>query len=133
MKYIRSLLLFVGTGVSWSTVAWQFLHPLQSPNPFATPCFYGACAFALAFLWSLYAIKKPHQKIEQWLSFFLLFGTAFALTVIGIEMLQYCGLIGGPTVGCIPNTNPLLTPCAAGAVLFFTSFILSTKIRQYIK
>ena len=141
-KLFRIALLAAGALVSWYTVLSQFFTQYSYcgtvlpasqcliQSPFVTPCFYGACAFLMAFIASVWMYKRDNDAHEAYLRNFLLFGLVFALSVLTVECAQYFDLLGGPSIGCTPGSNPLLSPCAAGALLFGGSFALSVRLAQ---
>lgn len=66
------IVLLLGTGFAWvnftrELLAWlgqkqnELTCALGSPNPFLTPCFYGALFFTLAFVLSLVLLIKSRK------------------------------------------------------------------------
>lgn len=137
--YIQSLLLLCGTLFSWLALTQQFkvfyaahgtLFQFTNcivPNPLVTPCFYGALAFAVAFIWSLYNLCHPDKKhCQRWLRNFLLFGVVFAFSVLTYEALEYYHFFTPEnSISCAPGVHPLKTPCFQGALFFLTAWTAS--------
>lgn len=76
------------------------------------------------------------QKIknqQKYFSAFALFGTAFAWANMTGEFVKYLNAGGTQYTGCsgATVTNPFLTPCFGGSVIFFALFIIS--ILTFIK
>lgn len=140
LRILRILLLAAGVLISWYTVIAQFVIEYRYcgtvfpssecliQSPLITPCFYGACAFFVSFAWVSWMYKTDSGHHEAYLRNFLLLCVVFALSVLGAECAQYFGLVGGPAIGCTPGSNPLLSPCAAGAVLFGAAYIVSWAV-----
>lgn len=112
---------------------WKFTGNLL-PHPFLTPCFWGACAFAGALVWSIFIYAAPdgqrrvRQKKLHWL---LGAGTVFAWSNFGYEVYKFLQLPSGtPSVGCSGQLvqNPCETPCFWGSVIFLAAFISSLLI-----
>ena len=102
------------------------------PNPVTTACFYGAIAFLVAFIWSVYilknkdAVKKEfHQTRLSWL---LAAGTIFAWANFANVLYKFYGT--GSNIGCsgVPISSPFLTPCFYGSVIFLVSLIIALII-----
>lgn len=144
LRYSLSLTIFGGAIFAWTTLIGQFQKFLAVydsifrfsdciiPNPIATPCFWGAVAFVVAFIWSLYLIVRPNERGDIWLSRFLLFGVLFALAVLGYEAIEFYHLVdfGGVSVSCAPGVHPLNTPCFTGFLFFLAAFVLSWVLRK---
>ncbi len=140
---IQAFVLFVGTIVSWLAVNNDFarfyglegtifkIENCITPNPILTPCFYGAIGFFGALGFSLLLLKKERidQKFlhEKYLSWFLFGGTIFGFSNFTKIYLDY---FHGSQIGCSgsPMTNPFLTPCFYGSVIFLLSFLTSCVI-----
>lgn len=141
---LRALMLFLLAGTAW---AWA--NTMQSfvkfygyegtilkftdcviPNPLTEACFYGAVGFLIALIWALalYARARHANVITSvhnlWL--FLSAGTIFAFYNVTREFVAFY-TSPKTAIGCsaVPITNPFLTPCFTGAVLFFLSAIIS--------
>lgn len=150
-KYLLIQTIIIGAGVvySWSRVVLQFqifyqkygtifrIKDCSYPNPVVTACFYGAVAFAIAFIWSLnlFLHETLNLKRETYLRYFLLFGVFFALSVLGFEFLLYYKIYqpAGPIIACSPGVFPLKTPCFYGMLIFFISFIWSSITIRHFK
>ena len=116
------VVLLVGTVFAWVTIILDFLRFYNTegtifklehciiPNPVTTPCFYGAFAFALGI--------------------FLTGGSIFAWTNFLLLAYDFYHTPIGQGVGCsgVPTSNPFVTPCFVGAVLFLVSLIFSLFI-----
>ncbi len=104
------------------------------PNPVTTPCFWGALGFVLAFIWALHRLRKQDQQGSRprqgFLALYLLGGTIFGWSNVGILIARFIASEGKPTVGCSGQlmTNPLTTPCAYGAELYFVSLVIASLI-----
>jgi hypothetical protein len=112
------------------------------PNPVATPCFYGAFGFLLAAIWSYYILRRSVKsrtavvsashfdtvkKQQKYFVAFAAFGTAFAWANMTLEFIRTNQAAGQPHVGCsgATVTNPFLTPCFGGSVIFLTLLVVS--------
>ena len=142
MYLIQVVALLVGTVFAWTTAVVDFLRFYQAegtlfkindclyPNPVTTPCFYGAIAFAIAFVWAISLLKKEgeiRRKSEKHLSWLLIAGTIFAWTSFGRLAYNFYTALPGQGIGCsgVPTTSPFLTPCFFGATLFLIALIIS--------
>lgn len=97
-------------------------------HPATTPCLYGTLAFIALTVWTFTlfgaddARRARHLRIMFWI---LLGCVLFAWTNFGREFCKfYFREPGTFPVGCSgrPITNPFLTACFAGSVLFTLSF-----------
>ena len=85
--------LAIGTLFSWTTLVLDYRHFFDSggrvfefsgcavANPLATPCFYGALAFAVALLWSVAVVRAAPDavlRLQGGLHRLLVTGTLFA-------------------------------------------------------
>lgn len=144
---LQSALLLAGTIFAWFTVYSDFtrfyniyhsLTRIQNciiPNPITTPCFYGAFAFLGAFLWSLYIIKTSNEnkvKHQKFLSVFLIGGTIFAWSNLGIEVYNFYLQKVGPKISCsgVATDNIFTTACFIGSMIFLISLIVSSAINR---
>ena len=142
---LQPLVLLGGTIFAWFSVYTDFarfykfygtLTRIQNcviPNPVTTPCFYGAFAFLIAFLWSLYILKqKVENRISQQkkLNILLIASTIFAWSNFFLGIYQYYAAKNGPKVSCsgIPTDNAILTPCFFGSIIFLLALIVSITI-----
>ncbi len=103
------------------------------PNPATEACFYGAIAFIVALAWSIMILRSQAdhiRKLQHYLWWFLGAGTIFAWYNVSKEFIQFYITRPGAALGCsaTPITNPFLTPCFAGACIFFLSTILAGLI-----
>ncbi len=144
---LQSIVLLIGTIFAWYTVYTDFVRfyavegtifKVQDsiiPNPVATPCFYGAFAFLIAFIWSLYIIKfidekkKLHQTRLVWL---LIASTLFAWGNFSYTLYKFWLSKGEPTIGCsgVLTTSPWTTPCFIGAAIFLIALIVGLIIKR---
>ena len=135
--------LFAGTMISWSAVYGAFvrfndmygtvfrIRECAVSNPVLMPCFYGAVAFGAAFIASAWVAKSKSSAQLRALEHLLWFGSIFALTVLSYELLQYYGIVGGRSMGCVPSAYPLTSACAIGGVLFVTTALLLKHFRTH--
>lgn len=138
------LILAAGVLFSWYTAINDFIrfYGMEGtifkvkdcffPNPVTTACFYGAIAFFVAFIWSIYifknkdaAKKELHQTRLSWL---LAAGTVFAWANFGNVLYKFYG--ENSNIGCsgVPIASPFLTPCFYGSVIFLLSFVIALII-----
>lgn len=142
---LQSLVLLAGTIFVWFTVYTDFsrfykfygsLTRIQNcviPNPITTPCFYGAFAFLIAFIWSLFILKKKvEERLPQEikLRILLIASTIFAWSNFFLGINQYYSAISGPKVSCsgVPTNNPILTACFFGSIIFLIALAVSITI-----
>jgi len=140
--WVQVLVLLAGTVFSWMTVVLDFtrFYKVEGtllkvdnclyPNPVATACFYGAIAFAIAFVWAIViALRQVEErkKEEKKLFYLLVSGTIFACSNFGILLYRFYTALPGEGVGCsgVPATTPFATACFYGSVLFATALIVS--------
>lgn len=138
----RVILVFVlGAGMcsAWYALGNQFaayystVHTFAPPiHPMLTPCFYGSCAFVVAFVWALVLVIKKHP-ITRWVVWFLGFCTIFAGGVVAYESLMYAQIIPTFIVNCAPGVHPLRTPCFTGMLFFAVSYVLARVIVMHEK
>lgn len=140
LLYLQTAVLLFGVVVSWTTVVGQ-LQEFYSiygtvfhfenciiPNPLKTPCFYGAIAFLIAFVWSFTLTIKFNEKSQKWLLKLLTFCIGFAASVLTYEFMEYYRYIPKTGVSCAPGVFPLKTACFAGFLSFLVSGLLAKKI-----
>jgi hypothetical protein len=141
--------LAIGTLFSWTTLVLDYRHFFDSggrvfefsgcavANPLATPCFYGALAFAIALLWSVAVVRAAPDavlRLQGGLHWLLVAGTLFAWGNLGYELYRY--LQPQPTASAFScpvgdvAPNPLATPCFYGALIFACALMVSTTIRR---
>lgn len=148
MQYQRTvslgLLVFVlGGGVvfSWHALGLQFAQfiaqygtlfqftGITNANPLLTPCFYGSCAFVVAFVWALVLTTSYNHRSMRWLVRFLMFGVCFALIVLTYEALEYFKVFSvGVPISCAPGVHPLETPCFTGLLFFMGSALVAWRV-----
>src|SRR3989338_2833048 len=142
LLYMQAAMLAGGVFLSASALAGQFrifyglygtifrFRDCAIPNPFVTPCLYGAIAFLVAFVWAAFLIGSPRLASEMWLRRLLVFGVVFAFSVFGYELVEYYRLFGfgGPSISCTPGAHPLATQCFYGALIFTAASGIATII-----
>ncbi len=143
----QAAILFGGTVFAWLTLYTDFSRFYETegtlfkiadcvyPNPVTTACFYGAFAFLAAFVWSLYILrqeKEKQTKHQTYLMWLLLAGALFAWSNFGIQLFDFYENVSGSQVSCsgVPTSNPFLTPCFYGSVIFLIAFALSIVITR---
>ena len=102
-------------------------------NPLVTPCFYGGFAFLLAFVISYKILKEKdlEKKIakQKKLLYLLISGVLFAWGNFFYTVNDYLNSMAlkQDFTGCsgVAATNPLLTPCFGGAVIFLAALIVA--------
>lgn len=146
MYWLQVGALFVGTIFAWTVNVIDFMRFFRAegtilkinnclfPNPVTTPCFWGAIAFAVAFVWAVWLVGKEdvvRKKSQKFLMVFLSAGTAFAWSNFGILAYHFYTALPGQGVGCsgVPASSPFLTPCFYGSMLFLVSLVVSIIIR----
>ncbi|MFH0952480.1 MAG: hypothetical protein V1838_04875 [Patescibacteria group bacterium] len=142
---LQSLVLLGGTVFAWYTVVQDFRRFFDYegtllkfsdcfvPNPLMTPCFYGAFAFLIAFIWSLSILFRPENQAVRHghLRWLLVAGVIFAWSVNIYELIKwYSRASGEPAIGCSGTivSNPYSTPCFVGASIFLLALIVSLVI-----
>lgn len=140
---LQSLVLFGGTIFAWTTVANDFrrfyaiegtifkVQDCAIPNPVTTPCFYGAFAFLVAFVWSVILLKKDGEEQtrgERKLRWLLLASTLFAWGNFSRTLYTfYSTPPAAEKVGCSGQlvSSPFVTPCFYGSMIFLIALVLS--------
>jgi len=134
------MLLLSGTIFAWGNVIKEFKAYFEAggellqfvgcpqTNPIATPCFWGATAFLIAFIWSLYIIQaKSTAQIsnEIKLKWFLIASTIFGWGNVALEFYKYYAAQMQPIVSCTGIIkHPIYAPCFTGSIIFLASLIL---------
>lgn len=143
--WVQAVTLLGGTVFAWTTVIVEFIRFYNTegtifkisdcayPNPVTTACFYGAIAFAVAFVWAFKLLKKDddtRRKSEKRLMLFLIAGAVFAWTNFGRLVYDFYTALPGQGIGCsgVPAESPFATACFYGAMLFLTALIVSIVI-----
>ncbi|MFH1170946.1 MAG: hypothetical protein V1778_00170 [bacterium] len=142
LYWLQSILLLGGTVFAWVTVWKDFsrfasfegtifkLSECVVPNPVLTPCFYGAFAFLIAFIWSLSILRRkeaghrlPSQKKLRWL---LVASVLFAWGNFGYVVYRFYAPHGDHK-GCsgVYTSSPFVTPCFTGSVIFLATLVLA--------
>jgi hypothetical protein len=137
------IIIAAGTLFAWYTVIIDFMRFFDFhgtvfkikdciiPNPVTTPCFYGAIGFLVALIWSFKILKKISDRKslhqQSYLTWFLLGGTIFGWANVALLIQRFLASQGKPAIGCSGQlmTNPLTTPCAYGAALYFAALVMS--------
>lgn len=125
VEYLQTLVLLGGTIFAWSTVSQELTQgfPLGT-----TMCFYGAIAFTVAVLISIYLLfisGRLDQKWQQYLTWLLGAGTVFAWGnwgYVAYKLFREEQCLSACPVGI---TNPFLTPCFYGASIYLIGFIIA--------
>lgn len=149
---LQTAVLFIGTIFAWFTVYTDFarfynlygsltkISGCTIPNPVTTPCFYGAFAFLLGFIWSVNILKKVSKgeevtKKQMKLWYLLIAGTIFAWGNFAYEIFKYYSAKTALKVSCsgVPTDNVFLTACFYGSVIFLVALILSIVIKKGLK
>ncbi len=139
--------LALGTGFSWITLLFDYRrfiaaggHMLELSgcavaNPVVTPCFYGALAFLVAFVWALTILRSAPGAVrnrQHKLQFLLAAGTAFAWGNFAYEVYRF--MQPQPPASafrCPPGAvavHPLMLPCFYGAIIFLMALACSVLI-----
>lgn len=143
---IQSLVLLAGTAFAWFTVVNDILRFIDVegtffkikdcviPNPVTTACFYGAFAFLIAFVWSLYILNKTDlgQQIKQQarLVWLLIASTIFAWTNFALEAMKFFKPQPGQVRTCSPDAaTPWETACFIGSSIFLIALVTSLVIK----
>jgi hypothetical protein len=143
---IQSIVLLAGTAFAWFTVVNDILRFIDAegtffkikdctiPNPVITACFYGAFAFLIAFIWSLYILNKTElgQQIKQQarLVWLLVASTIFAWTNFTLEAMKFYKPRPGQVRICSPDAaTPWETACFIGASIFLIALITGLVIK----
>lgn len=144
---VQAAVLAVGTGFSWITLIFDYRRFFASgghileisgcavTNPLITPCFYGALAFLIAFVWALAILRSAHAalfKRQRGLQLLLAAGTIFAWGNFAYEVYHFMQPQPATSAFSCPAgavaVNPLMTPCFYGALIFLTALGVSTLI-----
>ena len=149
LLYLQSLLLLSGTIFAWGNVLKEFkiyfaaggqiLQTAGCPvtNPIITPCFWGATAFLIAFVWSLNILRiKPTAQIsnEIKLNWFLVASTIFGWGNVALEFYKYYASKMQPIVSCTGIIkSPIYAPCFTGSIIFLTSLIYALNLSKKLK
>ncbi len=96
--------LAVGTAFSWTVLLFNYraffasggrvveLSGCAVTNPIMTPCFYGALAFFIAFIWAIAILRSAPDAApgrERGLQWLLIAGTLFAWGNLGYETYRF--------------------------------------------
>jgi len=144
---LQSIVLLIGVGFAWFTVYQDFarfygvegtVFKIQDcilTNPVTTPCFWGAWAFLIAFIWSLFILKQTdlvRAKSEKKLTWLLIASVLFAWGNFGYVLYSFLTSTTGSTKGCsgVLTTNPFATPCFIGSVIFLIALALALVIKH---
>ncbi|MFC1722277.1 hypothetical protein ACFL0C_01365 [Patescibacteria group bacterium] len=149
MFKLQTGILFIGTVFAWFTVYTDFtrfynlygsvtkITGCTIPNPVTTPCFYGAFAFLLGFIWSVNILKKitKNEDIaikQRNLRYLLIAGTTFAWGNFTYEIYKYYATTTAVKVSCsgVATDNVFLTACFYGSVIFLAALVTSIVIKK---
>jgi hypothetical protein len=138
--------LAVGTAFSWTALLLNYraffasggkvveLSGCAVTNPVMTPCFWGALAFFIAFLWSITVLRSAPEvapQRERGLRWLLVAGTLFAWGNLGYETYRFLQPHPAPSAFSCPTgeitPNPLTTSCFYGALIFLAALIIATR------
>ncbi len=141
--------LAVGTAFSWTVLLFNYraffasggrvveLSGCAVTNPIMTPCFYGALAFFIAFIWAIAILRSAPDAApgrERGLQWLLIAGTLFAWGNLGYETWRFLQPHPAPSAFSCPTgeiaPNPLTTSCFYGALIFLTALVVSILIRR---
>lgn len=140
LAWSQALVLLGGAVFAWYTTVQNFarfyrfegtlfkIHNCAIPNPVTEPCFYGAVAFLIAFVWMLQILRAPAAGRQlRYLFWFLAAGVIFAWVNVAREFAAFYTAKGAPVVGCSATliVNPFTTPCFVGASIFLLSLLLT--------
>jgi hypothetical protein len=139
--------LAVGTAFSWTVLLFNYraffasggrvveLSGCAVTNPVMTPCFYGALAFFIAFIWAIAILRAAPDAApgrERGLQWLLIAGTLFAWGNLGYETYRFLQPHPAPSAFSCPTgeiaPNPLTTSCFYGAMLFLAALVVSVLI-----
>lgn len=140
-------MLAIGTAFSWFTLVADYRRFFAAggrvlefsgcvvQNPLATPCFYGALAFLIAFVWSVIVLRSPPAAMrgrESALLWLLAAGTVFAWGNFAYEAIRfYSATKAASPFSCPPGggaIHPLLAPCFYGALIFLAALVTAILI-----
>jgi hypothetical protein len=146
---LQAGVLLIGTLFAWYTVYSDFarfynlygsitrISGCAIPNPVTTPCFYGAFAFLLGFIWSVIILRRISKgeeisKKQRNLKYLLIAGTIFAWSNFALEIYKYYSSKTAVKVSCsgVATDNVFLTACFYGSVIFLTALIVSLVIKK---
>lgn len=143
---LQAVVIFSGVFWAWYNVIKEFkifylyenrifkFVDCTITNPILTPCFWGACAFLIAFILSLIVLKKSGTakiKLQKALKLLTLAGTLFAWGVVSFESYKYFSTKMQPIQTCTGYVqNPLYSSCFVGAIIFTLSLILASKLTK---
>lgn len=114
---------------------WFKFKDCETIHPFLTPCFWGGWAFVGAYIWVVLIYTKKLQNQLTKLVWFLMGGVIFAWSSFANELYKYSEARGQEYVGCSGAivSNPFLTPCFYGSVLFLLALVIAYKISKNLK
>lgn len=144
---LQVAVLAIGTGFSWITLVFDYHRFFASgghildisgcvvTNPVITPCFYGALAFLVAFVWAFAIFRSTPDAVlkrQRGLQFLLAAGTVFAWGNFSYEVYRFMQSKSATSAFSCPagivGVNPLMTPCFYGALIFLTALVVSVLI-----
>lgn len=146
---LQNLILFIGTIFAFFTVYTDFARFYQMygsltrisdcviPNPVTTPCFYGAFAFLISFIWSMkiYKNRDRDNTSQGKLQYLLIASTLFAWTNLAIEIYKFYNIENTNKISCsgVPTESIFTTACFIGSTIFLLALlnsIILTKLNK---
>lgn len=139
--WAQLIILLGGTIFAWVTVFQDFsrfynyegtifkISNCVVPNPVTTPCFYGAFAFLIAFIWSIKLLKKTdvtaRVRSQGRLRWLLVASVLFAWGNFAYVLYKFYSPKADHT-GCsgVYVSTPFLTPCFFGSVIFLIALVV---------
>lgn len=150
LRRLQVAILAIGVLFSWTTLVLDYRRFFASggqvlelsgcaiANPLATPCFYGALAFAIAFAWSVVILRADEDVAaagqQRGLSWLLVAGTLFAWGNFAYETYRYLQPQPTPSAFSCPAgeavPNPFTTSCFYGALIFLAALLVAALLRR---
>jgi hypothetical protein len=149
LRRLQVAILAIGTIFSWTTLVLDYRSFFDSggtvlqfggcavTNPLATPCFYGALAFAIALAGSIAILRATDTAAiarQRGLNALLIAGTLFAWGNFAYEAYRYLQPQPSPSAFSCPAgeavPNPFATSCFYGALIFSAALLVSTRLRR---
>lgn len=140
-RILRVLTIVAGVIVSWYATISAFINfydfegtifkikDCVLPNPVVTPCFWGSLAFFIALVWAYKLHNKASLRGEKYFFYFMILCVLFAWSNFAVEFKGIEPPSGSIVAPCPANkTNPFLTPCFFGSIIFTISFFVSHLI-----
>jgi hypothetical protein len=144
---LQLAVLAVGAVFSWFTLVIDYrkffaaggrvleMSGCAVANPLVTPCFYGALAFLVAFVWAVVNLRTAPRALtrrQRGLHWLLVAGTVFAWSNFAYEVYRFSQPGAAVSAYSCPKdeavVHPLLTPCFYGALIYLAAFTVSLFI-----